>query len=224
MRETKFAGTFGHHLGKVTLISRTSLCKRNAGVIAALNQSAMQKVVDFDLAVNFGEHRRSTGRRTAPAPSVCANAILFIEFDLAASDSVEDDFGRHQFEHARRRAQFIGILFKQNATGLGVDQDRRRRVDVVAFFLLGTLHAVVGGIGCASQSDSKDQRARQYGDGISPVEPSKYPEFGRDGCHATIPDRGLVPVGIFANNVPGHLSPDATKSLKKAENPCPHRE
>src|SRR5207247_8801535 len=101
-----------------------------------------------------GEHGLAARLRAALAPGVLADAVFVGEFDLAALDRVEHDFGGHQLHHAGRRPQFVGVLLEQHAAAVGLDQDRRRRIAVkTALVLLGALYAVIGGIDDPAPAD-----------------------------------------------------------------------
>src|SRR5438105_4546222 len=117
----------------------------------------MQQIVHRHLAVENGKHGRAAGRRSALAPSVLADPVFVRQFYFAFLDGVEDDLDRHQFHHAGRRPQFVGVLLEQHAAAGSLDQDRGRRVAVKAaiFLLRRALHAVVGGIHDPAPTDSE---------------------------------------------------------------------
>jgi hypothetical protein len=137
--------------------------ERNAGVVAALDDRTMQEIVDRDLAVERGKHRRAARGRATLAPGVLADPVLVGQLDIARLDGVEDDLGRHQLHHAGGRTQLVGILFPQHAAGGRLDQDRGRRVAVEAVILglLGALDALVGGVKHPAPAEADRQNRRQ---------------------------------------------------------------
>ena len=117
-----------------------ALRQHDAGVVAALDDRAVQEIVDRNLAVERREHGRAAGRRAALAPGVLADVVFVGQLDVALLDGVEHHFGGHQLHHAGGRAQFVGVLLEQDAAAGGLDQDRGRRVAVEsALLLLGAL-------------------------------------------------------------------------------------
>ena len=115
-RQAEFARPLGHEVGgKDPLVAGHALGERDAGIVAALDDRAVQEVVDRHLAVEGGEHGRAAGRRAALAPGVLADPIFVGQLDVALLDGVEDHLRRHQLHHAGRRAQLVGVLLEQHA-------------------------------------------------------------------------------------------------------------
>ena len=159
--KTDFARALGHYLGEGALVAGDSLRQHDAGIVTALDDRAVQEIVDRNLAVERGKHGRAAGRRAAFAPGILADAVLVGQLDVALLDGVEDHFRRHQLHHAGGRAQFVGVFLEEYRAAGGFDQDRGRRIAVEpALFLLGALHAVVGGVEHAAPSE-RDERAQR---------------------------------------------------------------
>ena len=190
-RQAEFAGALGHEVGgKYPLVAGHALGQRNAGIIAALDDRALQQVVDRHLAVENGKHGRAAGRRAALAPGVLADPVFVRQLDLAFLDGVEDHLDRHQLHHAGRRPQFVGVLLEQHAAAGRLDQDRGRRVAVKAalFLLRRALHAVVGGVHDPAPTDrerddgSHQAAPRDDGRGVG------FAGNGSLGCHRRCPE------------------------------------
>jgi hypothetical protein len=178
----------GHELaGESFLAAGHAFGQRYAGVVAALDDRAVQEIIDRHLAVDGGKHGRAAGRRAAPAPGVLADAELVRELDLAFLDGVEDDLDRHQLHHAGRRAQLVGVLFEQDAATGGFHQDRGRGIAVErVVFLLGALHAVVSGIDRAARGKRQDKGHRREPAPDRPDRP-KSVQKRRFGGHCSSP-------------------------------------
>ncbi len=158
LRQAQLAGPLGHEVGgKNPLVAGHAFGQRDAGIIAALDDRAVQQIVDRHLAVEDGKHRRAARRRAALAPGVLADPVFIGQLDLAFLEGVEDHLGRHQLHHAGRRPQFVGVLLEQHAAAGRLDQDRGRRVAVKAavFLLRRALHAVVGGVDDPAPADGE---------------------------------------------------------------------
>ena len=145
-------------VGEAAFIAGHAFRKRDAGIVAALDDGAVQQIVDRDLAVDGGEHGRGARRRAARAPGILADVILVGQLDVAFLEGMEHGLRRHQLHHAGRRAQFVGILLEQHAAAGRLDQDRGRRVAVEAAVFLGALHALVGGIAPAAAADRRPRQ------------------------------------------------------------------
>ena len=114
--QAELAGALGHEVGgKDPLVAGHAFGERDAGIVAALDDGAVQEIVDRNLAVDGGEHRRAARRRAALAPGVLADPVFVGQLDVALLEGVEDHLGRHQLHHAGRRAQFVGVLLEQHA-------------------------------------------------------------------------------------------------------------
>jgi hypothetical protein len=159
--QAQFARPLGHEIGgEDALVAGHPLGERDAGVVAALDDRAMQEIVDRDLAVEGCEHGRAAGRGAAPPPRVFADSIFVGELDVALLDGMEDYFGGHELHHAGRRAQLVRVLFEQHAAARRLGQDRGRRVAVEAPLLLpSALHALIGGLQQAAPGDSRQDKA-----------------------------------------------------------------
>jgi hypothetical protein len=163
----KLAGAFGHHVRKSALAAGDALRQHHAGIIAALDDGAVQQIVDGNLAVKHREHGRIAGRRAALAPGIFADGIFVGRLDVALLEGVKHHLRGHQLHHAGRRPQLVGVFLEQDAAAGGFDQDRGRRIAIkTALLLLGALDAVAGGIrdGAPTHRD-RDQRRNQAAPG-----------------------------------------------------------
>ena len=191
LRQAEFAGALGHEVGgKDPLVAGHAFGERNAGIIAALDDRALQQVVHRHLAVENGKHGRAAGRRTALAPGVLADPVFVRRLYLAFLDGVEDDLDRHQLHHAGRRPQFVGALLEQHAAAGRFDQDRGRRVAVEAALLLlrRALHAVVGGVHDPAPTDREREDG---GHQAAPRDDGRGVGFAGNGslcCHRRCPE------------------------------------
>src|SRR5882757_918649 len=187
----ELAGALGHEVGrKSMLVAGDAFGERDAGIVAARDDRAVQEVVDRDIAVDRREHRRGSGRRPAPPPGVLADPVLVRQLDVALLDGVEHHLDRHQLHHAGGRAQFVGVLLEQHAAAGGLDQDRGRGIAVeAALFLLGALDAVVGGMDDPAATDA-DHNGRH--DQAAPASSGASGERAGNcglGCHWRCPER-----------------------------------
>jgi hypothetical protein len=156
------ARALGHALGKGDFIAFHGLGHDHATVIAALDDGAAEEIGNGNAAVQRREHGRCAGWRAALAPGILAGAIFIGELDVATGQRVEHDLHGHQLHHAGGRAQLVGILLEQYGAGTCLDQDRGRRVRIVAALLdhlLGALHALIGGMGHRLQRKGGRQQA-----------------------------------------------------------------
>ena len=84
--QAELAGALGHEVGgKDALVAGHAFGKRDAGIIAALDDRAVQEIVHRYLAVEDGEHRRAARRRATLAPGVLADPVFVSEFDRCPS-------------------------------------------------------------------------------------------------------------------------------------------
>ena len=191
LRQAQLTGPLGHEVGgKNPLIAGHAFSQRDTGIIAALDDGALQQVVDRHLAVEDGKHRRAAGRCPAPAPGVLADPVFIGQFDVAFLESVEDHLRGHQLHHAGRRPQFVGVLLEQHAATGSLDQNRGRRVAVKAavFLLRRALHAVVGGVDNSAPADGE---RKDGGHQAAPRDNGRGVQFaGNEGldCHRRCPE------------------------------------
>ena len=131
--QAEFARPLGHLFGELVFAAGNSLREHDAGVVARLDDDAVQQIVHRYLAVDGQEHGRSVRRRAAAPPSIGADAEFGRGLEPALLELVEDDFRRHQLGKAGGGNEVVGGLFEQYAAPLRVDQDGVRGGGLKAF-------------------------------------------------------------------------------------------
>ncbi len=198
--QANLAGALGQHRGKLAFVAGDPFGQRHGGVVGVVDDHAAQQVVDADPAVDRCEHGRAARRCAAAPPCVLAHHVLIGALDVAFAQRVEDEFRRHQLQHAGGRYRLIGVLLEQHAAALGLDQDRGRCIDIDAALVLpGALDAVVGGMAQSSRNEaeqhqSRDQAAvpnRRTADGKAVSQPNTA---------LNLPPVGLLSVAPSPNN------------------------
>lgn len=109
-----------HHVGEGVFAAGDMLGQGDAGVVAGLDDDAMQQVAHRDLAADLDEHPRTAG-----APGMFADGDQVVLADAAGLDLLGGDVGGHQFGQAGRRQALVAVVLDQNLAALAVHQDVR---------------------------------------------------------------------------------------------------
>ena len=120
--EAKLMRAARHVRGEIALGAVKGFSKSDRGVVAGIDDHALNQVFHFDAAVDGGEHRRTTRGRPAGAPGIRRDQQFLIELELALFQRLEDDFHRHQLGEACRRHGLIGRTLKEIAAVLVIHQ------------------------------------------------------------------------------------------------------
>ncbi len=123
------ARALGQLDAEIGFIAGDPFGQHDAGIVAGLDDHAVQQVVDGNLAVDRREHGGAVRGRAALAPGILAHDVFVGELDAAFFKFVEHVFGGHQLGEAGREDQLVGVALEQHAAVLGVDQDGMRRAD-----------------------------------------------------------------------------------------------
>src|SRR5690349_19666878 len=99
----------------------------------------MKQIVDRNLAVDRGEHRRPVRGSAAFAPRVLADREFVRELEAALLDLVENVFRGHQFGEAGRKDQLVSVTLVQYGAVFSIDQDGVRSRDIWLVFFLHVL-------------------------------------------------------------------------------------
>ena len=127
--EADFARALSHLIGEIGFIAGQPFGQHDAGIVAGLDDHAVQQIVDGNLAVDRREHGGAVRGRAALAPGILAHGVFVGELDAAFFKLVEHVFGGHQLGEAGREDELVGVALEQHAAVLGVDQDGVRRAD-----------------------------------------------------------------------------------------------
>ena len=117
-RESQLLGIAVHVIGKGLLGAGQVFGQGHGGIVAALDDHALQQVLHRDLLADLDEHART---RHAPGPF--AHRDLVVEADGAGLDLLEQHIGRHQLGDAGRFHALVGILLCQHPATVIVLQD-----------------------------------------------------------------------------------------------------
>ena len=129
-RQPEFGSALVHDAGKGVLGAANPFGKRDAGVVAGLDDHRFQQVLDPDLGVELGEHGRPTRGGAAVAPGMFGDEELVIHRQAAVLQLGKDDLDRHQLGHGRRLHRRVGLLLKQDRPGLVIHEHRIGRLGV----------------------------------------------------------------------------------------------
>src|SRR5471032_1008044 len=127
--EADLARALSHLIGEISFIAGNPFGQHDAGIVAGLDDHAVQQVVDGNLAVDRREHGGAVRGRAALAPGILADGVFVGELDAAFLDFVEHVFGGHQLGETGREDELVGVALEQHAAVFSVDQDRVRRAD-----------------------------------------------------------------------------------------------
>ena len=114
---TQALGSRVHQVREGLLAAGDMLGQRYAGIVAGLDDHAMQQVAHRDLAVDLDEHARA-----ARAPGLFAHSDHVAVADLPLLDFQGGDVGGHQLRQARRRQALVAIVFHQHVAAGGIHQ------------------------------------------------------------------------------------------------------
>ncbi|MNC35961.1 hypothetical protein D3C75_844610 [compost metagenome] len=106
-----------HQVGEGVLAAGDVLGHRDAGVVAGLDDDAVQQVAQGHLGADLDEHPRAAG-----APGVLADGDQVLLADLALADLQGGDVGGHQLGQAGRRQALVAALLDQHAAAVGIHQ------------------------------------------------------------------------------------------------------
>ena len=128
-------GGLVHHVGEGVFTTGDVFGQGDAGVVAGLDDDAVQQVIHGHLAVDRQEHGGTTGRRATGTPGVLADGHQVLLADLALANFQGGDVGGHQLGQAGRRQALIAVVLHQHlAAGaihqhIGLGSQLRRRGD-----------------------------------------------------------------------------------------------
>jgi len=117
-----------HHLRKVLLVTGNRLRQCHAGVVARLDDHALEQVVDRDLRAHLDEHLRTAG-----LPGFLRDRHGLIDLQRTLPDGGKAQVGGHQLGQRSRLQALLGRLRGEGLTGCDIDQQpgpgsqRRRR-------------------------------------------------------------------------------------------------
>ncbi|MNO73923.1 hypothetical protein D3C76_649010 [compost metagenome] len=122
-------GRLVHQVGECIFAAGNMLGDRDAGVVAGLDDDAVQQIVEADLGADLDEHARTTG-----TPGVFADRYRIVLTDLAATDFQGRDVGRHQLGQAGWGQTLVAVVLDQDVAarsfhehvGLGSELRRGR--------------------------------------------------------------------------------------------------
>ena len=120
----ELAGVLVHHLGEHVLGARDVLGQSDAGVVARLNDHAVQQVVDADLLADLDEHARA-----GHPPGLLGDRHLVLQVNLPLGERLENDICRHELRQTGRRKRCIRIQRRKFLSGLSVDDQIALRPD-----------------------------------------------------------------------------------------------
>ena len=107
-----------HELGEGRLVAGDMLRQGDAGVVAGLDDHALDQFLQGDLLADLGEHARAAG-----APGRFADQDLVGEGDVTRGQFVEDHIGGQDLGQAGRVQAIIGTGLHQGlAAGVGHQQ------------------------------------------------------------------------------------------------------
>jgi len=127
LRQAELARPFRHQGAEGLLGAGDAFGQRDRRVIARGDDQAADQVLDADLAVDLGKHRRTARGSAAVAPGMHRNRHDIVELQPALDQFVKDDLGGQDLRRRGRRHQSVGILLEQHRAGVIVDEDRERR-------------------------------------------------------------------------------------------------
>ncbi|MNI21041.1 hypothetical protein D3C73_745430 [compost metagenome] len=106
-----------HHVGEGVFAAGDVLGERDAGVVARLDDDAVQQVADSDLRTHLDEHPRTTG-----APGVFADGHRVVFTDLATTDFQGRNVRGHQLGQAGRWQTLVTIVLDQHVAAAGIHE------------------------------------------------------------------------------------------------------
>ncbi|MOA20186.1 hypothetical protein D3C78_1406160 [compost metagenome] len=111
------ANGFVHHVGERVFAAGDVLGERNAGVVARLDDDAVQQVADSHLRADLDEHPRTAG-----TPGVFADGHRIVFADLATTDFQSRDVRGHQLGQAGRRQTLVTVVLDQHVAAAGIHE------------------------------------------------------------------------------------------------------
>jgi hypothetical protein len=120
----------GHVLPKIIFIAVKRFGESDRGVVAGIDDHALNEILDLHPAVDGSEHSRAAGRRAAVPPGIGANEQLLIERQCFLFQRLKDKLHRHELGEARRRIRLVGAAFEEIAAVLVIYQHGVLRGDV----------------------------------------------------------------------------------------------
>ncbi len=106
-----------HQIGKGRLAAGDMLRKRNAGIVAGLDDHALEQILQRHPLADFDKHLGTAG-----APSLLADQDLIRQGKIAFRKLAKDNIGGHDFGQAGGFEALIGIGLAEHLTAVVLDQ------------------------------------------------------------------------------------------------------
>ena len=107
-----------HGVGKPAFATRNELSQSDAGIVTGNHDNALEQVFNRDLFARLDKHQRA-----AHAPGFRADGHQIAGLHIAIDQLFLHHVGCHHFGEAGRGQVHIGIVFGQNGSGGGIQQD-----------------------------------------------------------------------------------------------------